>query len=320
MEGILANKIFSSLNRLAFDLNDLNSLASGIFELSMEPMMVLDSLGRVAAINPAFCQMTGYTDAYLQGKNLGFLFAGYDDPDTAVQSFLSELMKDGYWHGQIVSRAVDGHLINLEAKFAGVLNQDSLNQFYFGVCSQLNRINPSEQCSDGINFNPNIDSLTGVLNLGSFMYRLEYAIRMSEKYKLNLSLLLIDIDNFHNLNEQFGYVFGDRLIKKFAIELNKLLDKADTVARIKDDKFLILVNDVKSQKQIELKANQIFGHFQNKGLFGNMLNTLPFTMAIASYPVSGKTASDLIKAAVDIVAKGKDNGGNQIVYDKLLVK
>lgn len=308
-------KIFTSLNKLGFDIIDLQSLTSGLFELSSDPMFVLDSLGRVLFVNPVFCQITGYTDSYLVGKNLGFLFSGYDDGDIALQNFLSELMKDFYWHGPLICRTVSGKLINMDGKFASVINPDSLNKFFFGVCQILS---DKSSISGNIAFNPNLDSLTGMLNLASFIYRLDYAISMAEKYSSKLSLFLIDIDNFHALNEKYGYILGDKVIKKFAIELKQFVGKSDCIARIKDDKFLILLTDIKNQRQIELKANEIFSHFQRAGLFGNKLNIIPFTMAISSYPGDKTNAEDLIQSVIDTIAKGKDSGGNRILYGNLL--
>ena len=296
-------KIFTSLNKLGFDIIDLQSLTSGLFELSSDPMFVLDSLGRVLFVNPVFCQITGYTDSYLVGKNLGFLFSGYDDGDIALQNFLSELMKDFYWHGPLICRTV----------FAA--NHPYLCIVFFGVCQILS---DKSSISGNIAFNPNLDSLTGMLNLASFIYRLDYAISMAEKYSSKLSLFLIDIDNFHALNEKYGYILGDKVIKKFAIELKQFVGKSDCIARIKDDKFLILLTDIKNQRQIELKANEIFSHFQRAGLFGNKLNIIPFTMAISSYPGDKTNAEDLIQSVIDTIAKGKDSGGNRILYGNLL--
>ncbi len=318
----LAKKIFSSVNKFGFNAEDLQTLVSGVFELSAEPMFILDSLGRVLLANSAFCQMTGYTASYLSGKNLGFLFSGYDDSDAAVQSFLTELMKDTYWHGRIVCRTVAGGLIHMDAKFSEVLNASTLNRFFFGICNVLNRSasDTANAVVDGVAFNSNLDSLTGALNLSSFVYRFDYAIRMAEKHKNPLSLFFIDIDNFRMLNEKYGYVAGDKIIKKFASELEKFLGKADCIARIKDDKFLIMFSDVKNQREIELKAYEMFSHFQQKGLFGSVINTVPFTMSIASYPGGGANASELIQSVIDVIAKGKDNGGNQILYANLLEK
>ncbi len=311
----MVQKSFTSINKLGFSINDLQSLASGLFELSTEPIFVLDSLGRVLLASPVFCQITGYTDSYLIGKNLGFLFSGYDDSDAALQSFLTELMRDQYWHGSVICRSVAGRLINMDAKFASVINSDSLNKFYFGICQILS---DTTSIPGSVAFNPNLDALTGMLNLTSFIYRLDYAISMAEKYSSKLSLFLIDIDNFRDLNEKYGYVIGDKVIKKFAIELNKFISKSDCIARIKDDKFLILLTDIKSQRQIELKANEIFSHFQQKGMFGSKLNIIPFTMAISSYPGKENNAESLIQSVIDTVAKGKDSGGNRILYSNLL--
>lgn len=311
----LAQKHFTSINKLGFDIDDLQSLSSGFFELSSDPMFILDSLGRVLLANSVFCQITGYTDSYLVGKNLGFLFSGYDDSDAALQGFLTELMKDGYWHGPVICRSMSGRLINMDAKFASVINPNSLNKFFFGVCQILSG---NASSSDGVSFNPNLDSLTGLLSLASFIYRLDYAISVSEKYSSNLSLFLIDIDNFSSLNENYGYIIGDKVIKKFAIELKKFIGRSDCIARIKDDKFLLLFTDVKGQRQIELKAYEIFSHFQQKGLFGSKIGNVPFTMAVSSYPGNHNNAEDLIQSAIDTISKGKDSGGNRILYSNLL--
>lgn len=93
-----------------------------------------------------------------------------------------------------------------------------------------------------------IDPLTGVFNRRRFEKQLQEDIDRSKRYGYDLSLLLIDIDDFKSINDSFGHAAGDQVLQTVAEVLKRSVRKTDIVARIGGDEFIILLPHTKLDK------------------------------------------------------------------------
>jgi diguanylate cyclase (GGDEF)-like protein len=85
------------------------------------------------------------------------------------------------------------------------------------------------------------DGLTGFYNSVYVKARLQEEIDRSVRYRYPLSLLVIDPDDFKTLNDKFGQVAGDQLLKSFAAMLGEIVRASDIVGRIGGDNFLVVL-------------------------------------------------------------------------------
>lgn len=86
----------------------------------------------------------------------------------------------------------------------------------------------------------NKDGLTGVYSRTYFMHELERNVPHSEPFKPGYALLLLDVDNFKALNDGFGHLFGDLVLKEVASRINFCVGEGDIAARLGGDEFIIL--------------------------------------------------------------------------------
>ena len=84
------------------------------------------------------------------------------------------------------------------------------------------------------------DALTGIKNRMKLDEILHYEINMSKRYKRGLCIILIDIDNFKNINDTFGHIAGDDVLIKFADTLKSHVRNTDTLGRWGGEEFLII--------------------------------------------------------------------------------
>ena len=147
------------------------------------------------------------------------------------------------------------------------------------------------------------DELTGIGNFRHFQNIFESEFHRAQRYKRSLSLIMLDIDNFKTFNDQYGHTFGDEILKKIALVLNKTIRKEDTVARYGGEEFIIIApeTDEKKAKDLAERIRKAVSHLKHH---------ITVSLGIASYPTDAKTAKTLLEKADKALYRSKANGKN----------
>ncbi|MGJ7495172.1 diguanylate cyclase domain-containing protein [Variovorax sp. RT4R15] len=107
-----------------------------------------------------------------------------------------------------------------------------------------------------------VDHLTGLPNRLQFEDKLREALARSERTKLALALLYIDIDHFKTINDTQGHATGDTVLKEFADRLKGAVRISDTVARLGGDEFVMVLEQLHNNDEAELIASKIVAAMQ----------------------------------------------------------
>jgi len=97
-----------------------------------------------------------------------------------------------------------------------------------------------------------IDPLTGIYNRRKFYFELEKQINSVKRYCENLSLIMLDVDHFKDINDQHGHLFGDKVLCELSKMIKKEIRIVDTFARIGGEEFVILLPKTPKKDAINL--------------------------------------------------------------------
>ena len=158
------------------------------------------------------------------------------------------------------------------------------------------------------------DPLTGLHNRRYFNEILEYEIARSERYKHEFVILMIDLDDFKDINDSYGHLIGDAVLQLFSKTITAHVRKGDVVARIGGDEFALILMETNVQngkKTAELLRKTVSEtSFQDN-------NGQPFKITISigviHYPGNAKTVTDLM-AGVDIALYHAKATGKNAAY------
>jgi diguanylate cyclase (GGDEF)-like protein len=156
------------------------------------------------------------------------------------------------------------------------------------------------------------DTLTGVLTRRYFMERLDEEIKRSDKFKLQFSFLMIDIDHFKDCNDRYGHLVGDVILKEVAQVIKDNSRQVDIVGRYGGEEFSIILTE--TPKEGALNASErILKNVEDKKIkaYDEMLN-LTISIGVAAFPDDGKTKQELIDKADWSLYRAKQTGRNRI--------
>ena len=156
------------------------------------------------------------------------------------------------------------------------------------------------------------DGLTGVYSRRYFARRFEEEIQRSKDHNLNLTLLMVDIDQFKRYNDKYGHLIGDVVLKELASILVDDLREIDMVCRYGGEEFTLLLPDtdkVGGSRAAERIRERIeatsFAAYQEE-------TSVTISIGVSTYPSDGLDSEALIEASDQVLLKAKREGRNRV--------
>jgi diguanylate cyclase (GGDEF)-like protein len=157
------------------------------------------------------------------------------------------------------------------------------------------------------------DPLTGLYNRRKFHEFMHNEIIRASRHERGFSVIMVDLDDFKNINDTFGHPTGDMVLKEIAMLLEAELRSMDVLARLGGDEFAIILPETEVARGLQV-ANKLHQALSGK-IFelpvGKIKSTASFSMV--SFPEDGRN-EDQIYAAMDVVLyKAKAQGKNRVM-------
>ncbi|GEM44369.1 EAL domain-containing protein [Deinococcus cellulosilyticus] len=154
------------------------------------------------------------------------------------------------------------------------------------------------------------DPLTGLPNRQLLMDRLEQAIQHTRRNGHSLAVILLDLDQFKNINDTYGHAFGDQMLMQVAERLKLCLRPGDTISRQGGDEFVMLLSEMQHSQDAAAVASRILQSFKQPFVLWEQEFFITASMGISVHPTDGDTPEELIQHADTALNRTKQEGRN----------
>jgi len=152
------------------------------------------------------------------------------------------------------------------------------------------------------------DALTGLPNRRLFNDRLTLELAHAQRNQQKLAVMLLDLDHFKDVNDTLGHSVGDKLLQVVGHRLKSLLRRSDTVARMGEDEFMLILPGIVREENATKVAAKILEAFRKPLVFDGYEIDITTSIGIAVYPSDGEDVDALMKNADIAMYRAKGEG------------
>ncbi|MCL6414321.1 EAL domain-containing protein [Aestuariirhabdus sp. Z084] len=273
--------------------------------LTNQAVCLLDNRYRFLQVNPSFCELTGYRNAELIGRKYNEI-SRHHDP-LFYQEIGEKLHQQGFWSGEILEYRKDGSAYPVSASYTLVADPQSDNHHCLGIYSDLS---DKQKTEDRLHFLASFDNLTGLGNRDLFLRRLTKATQQGKA----LTLILLNLDRFKQINESLGHEVGDQLLVQFSKRLRTFAQEAELVARTGSDEFALLLPGDPGLGSLMHFTEQLLHKAGREYRVGNHDLSVSVSAGISRFPQQSRDAPTLLQGASRALIEAKNFAGNHFHF------
>lgn len=227
-------------------LEQLEGLASAVFEGAGDAIAILDPRRQVLAVNPAFERMVGIPASELIGHRLQTPEV-LDRSHARLESCVRNLRLRGRWSEELECRLPDGRKRVLG--WSVDLIRDERRRISRYVCV-INDVTVRHRRMEAMHQRALHDALTQVLNRMGLEERFEQARQHAIREGRSIALAFVDLNGFKPINDTLGHHVGDEVLREVARRLGQVGRREDIVARLGGDEFVVVFYGVRSDEDM----------------------------------------------------------------------
>ncbi|MFN0064503.1 MAG: diguanylate cyclase [Myxococcaceae bacterium] len=157
-----------------------------------------------------------------------------------------------------------------------------------------------------------VDGLTQVANRRFFEEALEREVSRSRRYGRDVSLIMLDIDRFKDVNDRFGHLAGDQVLRSIAQLMRTSVRREDTLARYGGEEFALLLPEVGMAAALQVAEKLRQRVVAQTFVFGRRKLNVTVSLGVAALGQSTSDASSLLRSADEKLYAAKSAGRNQV--------
>lgn len=214
-------------------------------------------------------------------------------------------------YGDLNYKAIEVRIANVHGRYlwfrlrkTAVRDEDGKLLKMVGI---IINIDSEKQAERSLREQAEQDILTKLLNKHTARKRAEVYLSSTADHA-SCALLIIDLDNFKQVNDQYGHLFGDAVLAQTAQEIKKLFRSQDIIGRIGGDEFMVLMRDTNDRELIENRCMRLLSSLHELYDSQMIANPLSCSIGIALAPEHGNSYYDLFHCADQALYRTKDMG------------
>ncbi len=205
-----------------------------------------DAAGITRYVCPAVKHVLGYEASEIIGKSAAEFYPNPADREHLKQTILAQgFVRD--FPGQM--RRKDGNIIDISISSTIILDEEGK---YAGVEGIWRDITERRNLERELEHRAATDELTGISNRRTVLEQLNHAHKRFLRLHQSLIVFILDLDFFKRINDQFGHVAGDHLLKLFIMTVQQQIREIDLLGRLGGEEFVVILDDTPQDKATQI--------------------------------------------------------------------
>ena len=274
-------------------------------EQTDEMIRITDKNGINTFVNDALISHTGYTEGELIGNTNRILKSGLYD-ETFYKNLWETILSGKTYKNIIINKKKNSELYHEDITITPILDENNKITNFVSTSQDITtRIKMQEEFKQLAE----TDNLTGLSNRHQTNKELDAKITEFYRYQHNFALLMIDIDYFKRINDNFGHDVGDYVLQELSRIITKQIRQNDQFSRWGGEEFLIVLPKISLQEACEVadKIRSLIEHYSFKDI-----DSLTISIGVSTMQEKDTKAS-LLKRVDDALYAAKDKGRNQVL-------
>lgn len=285
--------------------------------------------GIITYVNDKFCEVSGYKREELIGKPHNVV-RHPTMPSSTFQELWNTIKNKKAWSGLITNLRKDGRNYTVHSTIVPILDIDGDIVEFIAIRNDVTEFEQAKEQLSTLNKamkhkvdelysmaqtleqQASIDVLTGVFNRMKFEEFFDLEFQKAKMQRTQLSIILLDIDNFKHVNDTFGHDIGDNILKSITKLISHNIRSTDTLSRWGGEEFVILLpaTPLEQAKIVANNLKKIISNYQFESI--HYQTTCSFGVAICN---DEDDKESLFKRVDTVLYKAKRNGKNMVVAE-----
>ena len=273
--------------------------------------MILDTARRIVAVNQAFTTITGYAPEEVVGHLLTRPQT-LKIPGPTLYSIWADARTTGRWEGEVWNVRKNGELYTVRLSLSAVHDErrDAVSHYV----AVFNDISPHKVHEEWLKHLATHDPLTGLPNRTEFERCCREAMARARRQGRRLAVLYIDLDKFKPVNDTYGHVTGDELLRVLSVRMQQMMRETDIVARIGGDEFSVLLADLDDVSSSYIVACKLLDMLSQPVVSRRGTHTVGASIGISAYPDDGNDPQTLLRLADAAMYRVKQGGRSGVSF------
>ena len=285
-----------------------------ILDNIQDAVIAADPRGRISFMNVQSEQLSGWKASEIQGREVSeVLRIQIEKTGRAALPSCEDLIRRGRWTPgkPVLLTTKDGRRTPIETTAAVIHDvRGDLSHLVFLFRKRVLSKRQEEKF-----FQLAVrDALTGLPNRLLFADRLTLAMAQARRRKLKIALILVELDDFQAVNEKMGSAAADKVLQETGRRLVSIVRKSDTVARIRDAKFMLVLAEIKHPRTVLKVAGRIREALRPPIEWTGHSISVSASAGISLFPDDGEDVETLTRNAEAAASRVKSSKGNRIQF------
>lgn len=298
-----------------------NNLSNSLVKIAMnyinEGIIITDKDNLIIYVNEKFEKMTGFTFKEIKNKTPKIFQSGVQGLEF-YQKLKEDLIKKGKWEGELWNRSKKGDIYLQALKIIAIKNEQNEIENYIGISKDI-----LQNRSINMRYLENVtyhDELTTLPKRSLFEKRVISAVKIAKQTNGKFGIVFFQLNNFTAINEKYGFLYGDILIKRVATRLYKQLPINSMVTRWDGTVFTCLLENIQTKDDLTKFVENLQKEISTPLIINDKKINLEANFGASIYSNDGITVSELLSKASTAMNVAKMEEKTLLFYETTMGK